>query len=187
MLIYDMPYIASAMIPLQPPPMARPPLTGATTGARILEARKAAGFKSRTKFAARLGAGYQTVYDWERDKYRPRADSLQAIAEATGYSVTEILGGNGPVHPALEDFLETPFADDLTEAELAQLRAYPWTGEPTIQTYHFMLLALRAQLEPDEAARAAKTTEAALGRADKKGLTRRDHTETTPKKRSGRN
>ncbi len=177
-----MPYIAPAMMPLQPPHMARPPLTGATTGARIVEAREAAGF-NRAKFAARLGAGYQTVYDWERDKYRPRADSLQAIAEATGYSVTEILGGPGQPHPALEDFLETPFADGLTEAELAQLRAYPWTGEPTIQTYHFMLLALRAQLGPDEAARAAKTTEAALDRADKKGLTRRDQTGPTPSKR----
>lgn len=151
--------------------MTRPPLTASSLGDRIREARTAAGFRRRSDFASAVGAGYMTVYDWERGKYRPRSDYLQAIATATGYSETEILGSDErPEHEALEDFLDTPFAADLTDAELAQLRAYPWSGRPTVQTYHFMLLALRAQLTPDEAARAARVTEAAQRRAEEAGV-----------------
>lgn len=181
--LYDMHYIDSCMMALHSPRMAKPPLTGATVGERIAEARKNAGM-NRKQFVARLGVGYMTAYDWERGKYRPRTDSLEAIAAVTGYSMADILGSDEPeMHPALAAFLATPFADGIAPDELERLRQYPWTGEPTPQTYHFLLLAIRAQLTPAEAAKAAKVTADAARRAEEKGLGREPSGKVaTPKK-----
>jgi transcriptional regulator with XRE-family HTH domain len=183
-------YIASTMLALQSQPMARPPLTADTLGGRIREARENAGYSKRTKFADLIPAGHMTAYDWERNKYQPRLDNVQRIASLTGYSVAEIMGSDSEIPETLAKFLDTPFADGITDEEVDRLRVFPWLGPPTVEAYYHALLALRSRLTPEEAAEAARVTEEARRRAERAGLVDPSESSRTPrpqatKKRGG--
>ncbi len=60
-------------------------------GARISLFRRAAGFTQRD-LACRVGVSPQAVSKWERGLSCPDITILDELAEATGVSVSEILG-----------------------------------------------------------------------------------------------
>lgn len=154
---------------------SRPRLAAPTLGKRIEEAYKNAGL-NRTTFAKALGASYMSTYDWGRDKYAPRADYLQRIAEVTGYSVSELLGStevmkaDADIPRALAAFLDSEWADDVTDEELDQLRAFQWPGVPSPKSYYFALLGIRAQLSPEDAREAVRISDEAERRAQALGI-----------------
>lgn len=64
-------------------------------GARIKNARAAAGFDSQPKFAAAVGVHLQTVNRWETGKTYPDPPDLVAICRTTGYSLDQLILGVG--------------------------------------------------------------------------------------------
>ena len=60
-------------------------------GARIMSFRRAAGFTQR-ELACRVGVSPQAVSKWERGLSCPDITILDELADATGVSVSAILG-----------------------------------------------------------------------------------------------
>jgi transcriptional regulator with XRE-family HTH domain len=155
---------------------SKPRLLSATLGGRIEEAFRNAGM-SRMAFARAVGASYPATYDWTGDKFAPRADTLQRIAAATGYSATELLGTgaareSGDISTTLAEFLETRAARDITDEEFARLREFQWPAQitPSADSYMFALYAIRAQLSPEDAKEAVRVSNDANARAAASGV-----------------
>jgi transcriptional regulator with XRE-family HTH domain len=62
----------------------------ATLGARIAEARKAAGL-TQTEVAGRLGVAHSRVSEWERGTRRPNSGSISRLAAVLGVTVDQLL------------------------------------------------------------------------------------------------
>lgn len=61
-----------------------------TTGQRIKNARKRAGF-TQAQLAEKLNIPYQSISQWERNLRKPKAESLQKISNALLIPVSELL------------------------------------------------------------------------------------------------
>lgn len=71
------------------------PLAPTTLGERLMLARMRAGYDNMQDFAQRLGVSRNTIPNYEKNKVRPRPIVLNAWAEATGFTVDELLGNTG--------------------------------------------------------------------------------------------
>lgn len=79
-------------------------------GARIMEARKALGFKTREPFALKINMPMPTLSDYERGNRMPGADSI-ALLVSGGINSNWLLTGEGDMlikRPSLEAFNEEP-------------------------------------------------------------------------------
>lgn len=66
-------------------------VTCMTYGQRIRAARKKAGM-TQTELAKKLGIPYQSIGQWEKDRRKPKLETLQRIAEALGVPILDLLG-----------------------------------------------------------------------------------------------
>lgn len=120
-------------------------------GARIRRAYEEAGL-NRSEFVRSLGVAYSTVLLWERGSTRPNMRNLRAVAGVTGVPVNQLLGmskkpsknkASWP-HPALHEFLATPFGSGLSSDERRTVCEMVFHGvEPTMQSYHTVVLGIR--------------------------------------------
>lgn len=137
--------------------MAKPkndaPLVGVTLGQRIRVAYMRAGL-NRAQFARALDVAYTTVFSWDRNQKRPNVENLRRIAEFTGWTVEQLLGEKPPaeiqhralMEQAVEEFLESPEGQNVTEREAARLREMRIDGlRPTVGLVRSLWLELRAQ------------------------------------------
>ncbi|MEM9067146.1 MAG: helix-turn-helix transcriptional regulator [Myxococcota bacterium] len=115
---------------------------------RLREARKRQGL-SQKALAERAKTRTMTINSWESGgSKRPDQEILARVAKALDVSVGWLLAGDEAIEgpradpPALSRFLET-LGDDVTEEELDELRRLRFKGDPTVKSYHFMLMAIR--------------------------------------------
>lgn len=66
--------------------------TKVSTGRRIQEARKAAGYETIQSFARALEANPSQIVRWESGSTTPRAEALREIARLCGTSTDYLLG-----------------------------------------------------------------------------------------------
>lgn len=141
-------YRASDPLPWEISPMT----AGSTLGQRIRAAYIGAGL-NRSQFSRMMDVHYTTVISWEKDKTRPRADSLRMIAEITNTPVAALLDGQptrAASTPALAAFLKTPQGRSVSDDELRMLQSMrAYGGRFTELTYQTMLMAIRQSMEPE--------------------------------------
>ncbi len=125
-------------------------------GERIRAAREHLG-RNRNQLARELGTSWQHVGRWEQGLTEPSPESLRRIAGYLGVSVDYLLTGADFVAPAqvqpsgegLAEFLRSYAPADLSEAEVAWLRAAPIDHAlATPGEYVNMLHALRGGAAP---------------------------------------
>lgn len=96
-------------------------------GGRIARARERAGL-NKNQLARAVGTSWQHVDHWERDRTAPSTLSLQRLAQVLGVSAAQLLGDDREAaasNEALETFVRSYAPPDLSDAELAWLRAAP--------------------------------------------------------------
>jgi transcriptional regulator with XRE-family HTH domain len=141
-----------------------------TIGQRIRAAYLRRGY-NRSTFARAIDVHYTNVSAWETGKQRPSATNARLISnildvpEAELYGYTEAV----PDYPAFHEWMASPESREATPEQVAALQRQRWPHKPTVLTYHYMFQALRAQLPPDKAAKAAETTQAARSEAVRVG------------------
>jgi transcriptional regulator with XRE-family HTH domain len=144
-------------------------------GARIRTAREKRGV-NKNQLARLLGTSWQHVHRWEIGRTAPSADSLQKIAKELGVSAGYLLGAEVEVATdesrGLELFLKSYAPDDLTEAEMAWLRAAPLGPEATAGRYVDLLEALRSGSGAASGDR-APTQSGTHAKADREAVLRR--------------
>lgn len=130
-------------------------------GQRIAEARAAIGTANASLFADQLGVRPNTVYRWERGELVPSIFTLYRIAQLAGVTMEWLVGGTEtPADPHLERWIRTPTGQTAPAEALAFLRSLPLRGYvPSDLFWDLALTAWRAGLAPDDASRAARTTE----------------------------
>lgn len=106
-------------------------LAGKTVGERVAEAYKAAGF-SRHKLSQITRLSYSTINDWEKHGVTPELSSLQIVAEATGVSVSDLLGDDAELEgtPNIEAAIaaRAEQGSPLSPAVIQRLRGYSAKG-----------------------------------------------------------
>ena len=139
-------------------------------GLRIRAAYLRRGY-NRTTFAKALDIHYTTVDSWERGKQEPSRENVALAAEILRVPESELYGYTGPVpeYAAYRAWLETPEGQHASPEARATLEAQRWPKEPSLMTYHYMYQALLAQLTPEQAAKAAETTQEERAKGEKKG------------------
>lgn len=145
-------------------PQSLRPLTGKTPRERITEAYRNAGFNGHS-FSQRIGVAYKTVHSWKQpDGNNPSRENLKKAAEATGYSVDEIMGTKAeePPYPAWQQFLtwlkSAPDRSRLEPWMLDEIRRFRGRPgrEPNLESYQRLYFAILtfdeppAGTEPDE-------------------------------------
>lgn len=122
----------------EPDPNA--PLRGATLADRIKNARLRAGLK-KAVLAAACEVAWQTVNNWEKGMSVPTLENFAAIAQATGFSISQIQG-DADVHelaPALQRALATyARADELTPQQIQQIAGLKFTGGPPTEPTRYI-------------------------------------------------
>lgn len=99
-------------------------------GARIRAARERLG-RNRNQMARELGTSWQHVDRWERGATEPSPESLRKLAAYLGVTVDhlldteEVAAHDDASGSAFDDFVASYAPRDITEAELAWLRAAP--------------------------------------------------------------
>lgn len=99
-------------------------------GERIRATRERLG-RNRNQLARELGTSWQHVSRWERGLTEPSPESLRRIAAYLGVSVDYLLTGTQfvaqapPPGEGLSEFLRSYAPADLSDAEVAWLRAAP--------------------------------------------------------------
>jgi transcriptional regulator with XRE-family HTH domain len=131
-------------------------------GERIRAARERLG-RNRNQLARELGTSWQHVGRWEDGLTEPSPESLRRIAAFLDVSVDYLLTGSEfvtraePAGEGLGDFLRSYAPADISEAEVAWLRAAPIDhAGATPGEYVNMLHALRAGAGPGSTARAPR-------------------------------
>jgi transcriptional regulator with XRE-family HTH domain len=119
-------------------------------GERLRDLRKKRGL-TQEELAKRADVGrHMTISDYERSKKKsPNIEIVSRIAGVLDTTVDWLLHGDfasaeQTENPALAEFIGSPLAYDVTEAELAalrQLRMPP--GVPSPRAYHYALMMLR--------------------------------------------
>lgn len=164
----------------------KPPLHGATLGARLVEAYEARGW-TRADFQRALVAAepelleklnYKTIIAWEQGA-TPRLRILQVVARVLGYELSALTtdpteSGGADVQKVLNDeevralVAELGGSDKLQASVLAELRACPPIGGVTqyeVERVHRIMGAPRPDSEPSlETMAAAKRAIAKGGR-----------------------
>ena len=87
-----------------------------TTGQRIIELRKSAGY-TRTAFANKLGIPYTTLRNYENDEREPGHNFLIAVANELNVSIDYLLGISDDKGPANDKI-------DLSASEQAHITKY---------------------------------------------------------------
>lgn len=133
-----------------------------TIGRRIRSVYLRKGY-NRNTFAKALDVHYTTLDAWERGTQIPRRENVALAAELLGVPEAELYGYVEPMpeYAAYKEWAASPegqFAKPEIKTYMAMQR---WPKEPTALTYHYMFHALLAQVSPENAARAAETTEQA--------------------------
>ncbi len=100
-----------------------------TLGARLERARELSGL-NKNQLARAVGTSWQHIDHWERDRVAPSSASLQRLSGVLAVSVAYLLGEATLAVPrsvteALSVFLLRYAPPDLTEEEIAWLRAAP--------------------------------------------------------------
>ena len=124
-------------------------------GRRIRAARERRG-RNRNQMARDLGTSWQHVDRWERGTTAPSPESLRKLAAYLDVSVDHLLGNDVEPAPAplgestaLEEFFATWAPSDITDREIAWLRAAPVDPEgATPGDYVNMLHGLRSTSRP---------------------------------------
>lgn len=145
----------------------RQPLTGKTLGDRIKESYVQAGLRRRD-VERRAGLSYQAIYNWEKGA-QPKAENLQLLAKATGYTMAEIIGetlsgqmsdafppvpeqSDGVPYEAWGEFLieDEKYGYQIKPAERAWLSGlrFPEGLEPTPASYTALLSGYRMGVPP---------------------------------------
>ncbi len=130
-------------------------------GGRIAIARTAAGYE-RPAFATACGVAPNTLYRWERGEIWPEVASLESIGRVARVSIDWLLRGRRPEAPSevLVRWRLTPQGRSASKREHAALSSLELEGYlPSESFYTHALAAMRAGLEPDQAARSAKLHE----------------------------
>lgn len=78
---------------------------------RLMELRKAAGYRNRDEFAARIGVNKYTYRSWESGAAMMNAEQLWTCAEALGTDPNSIMGWyeEHPKQTAQEDEIDRAF------------------------------------------------------------------------------
>lgn len=85
------PHTARSSVHALPLPLAlEPPMARAFSGRRLRTARRTAGLTAE-QVAARVGRTPYTVWGWERGNARPSVDVVDALANAVGVSLADLL------------------------------------------------------------------------------------------------
>ena len=84
-----------------------------TTGERIKAARKRAGLTQK-ELGKKLGLAYQTLAQWETGTRKPKAETLQRLADALGVSMMD-LDERFAWQPDREVGIPAPQEEDLRE------------------------------------------------------------------------
>lgn len=123
-------------------------------GERIRAARERLG-RNRNQLARELGTSWQHVGRWEDGLTEPSPESLRRIAACLRVSVDYLLTGADfaaeppPAGEGLAEFLRSYAPEDVSEAEVAWLRAAPIDhSSATPGEYVNMLHALRVGAGP---------------------------------------
>lgn len=120
-------------------------------GNRIRALRVKRGL-SQSDLAQQAGVGGETVVSrYERGKRLPRIDHLMALARVLGVTVSDLVGDARPATQAPETVPPVAYAEwaeesDATREELTALASFVWPDryKPTVQTYRFLLMAMRS-------------------------------------------
>jgi len=159
-----------------------PPLRGTTFAERLLEAIANAGLENPHQLALKAGIAYDAVHDWVKGKVtEPRLPSLKKVAEVTGYSVPDLLGGaprtkverdaepDEPPYPAWREFLRN-HRKDLSDDERAELADHRRRrGAPSVQYYESQLRLLRLGFTLAEREEGGTETDAGRAELDEGG------------------
>ena len=143
-------------------------------GERIRAARERLG-RNRNQMARDLGTSWQHVDRWERGTTEPSPESLRKLAAYLDVTVDHLLRNAGaPVDApaldgtALEEFLSSWAPGDITDEEIAWLRAAPVDPDgATPGDYVNMLHGLRSTARPASSPPPARITKARSGRQRK--------------------
>lgn len=160
-------------------------LKGRTLGARIAEARTRAGIVNREEFKRRLQAAepwlsrlaYTSVSDWEKDRNKPRMETLAVIARLTGYTMNELADDPEAVEDPNAVLGENAVAallgklgasESLSAAVIAELTAYPPRGgvtrEEVVRIHRLLKAGAFKTAEPPENAELDEQLEREGGR-----------------------
>lgn len=129
--------------------------TMSTFGERLKQARERAGL-SQEALGAASGVRLGTIWRYEKDSQEPRLSVIRDLASALNCDAGWLVSGDrgedeSTDTAALDAFLETRLGKTATGNEVRSLRSLrAFTGRPTVDTYHSMLLALRGTLDPVE-------------------------------------
>lgn len=124
-----------------------------TFGERLKQARERMGM-SQEALGAAAGVRLGTIWRYEKDSQEPKLGTIRDLANALECEVGWLVGGDDDdldnEYSALNAFLETRLGATATPDERASLRSFrAFTGVPTVDTYHSMLLAIRGTVEAD--------------------------------------
>jgi len=115
---------------------------------RIVEAREAAGFKTRTAFGHALNRDEKTMARYEGGKMVPGAEALIAISEACDVSLDWLMLGREEAPPAFAEWLTTALGRKAVEKHpkiVGMLRTLPLRGwRPTIEVYDSLYVGIRS-------------------------------------------
>ena len=123
-----------------------------TLAARIKSARVASGL-SQHLLGEAMGVRNQTIWRYEAGRAEPSGDLLVKMAQTLGVSAIWLMTGEGahdqddgavPHYPAYAEWLETAEGQASTTTERTRLSAARWHGEPSLFTYHHLLMAIRS-------------------------------------------
>ncbi len=96
-----------------------------TTGEKIRRYRRAAKLTQK-QLAKAVGLQIMSISDYELDKYRPKPDKLQQIAETLGVSVEDLAdteeNGEITIEPSLKELRKA--AEGLTYEQRARFIVY---------------------------------------------------------------
>ncbi len=134
----------------KPKTPARPAvrLSGATLGARVIEAYEGAGF-NRHSLSKALGVAYTTIYAWERNESPPSLENLRRLSVLTGVPASTLLDEEGavtrPQYEAWGRFLRSELGRGMSDDERNTLGSIHFTdGEPSQERFVSLLMALRS-------------------------------------------
>jgi transcriptional regulator with XRE-family HTH domain len=139
---------------------ALPEAAPATVGSRIRQYRHDRGL-SLNQLAAMSGIskGYLSTLETAGTadpKHRPSGETLYAIAEALGVTMSDLLGRklivqpDTQIEPSLREFADSA---DLTEADVQMLASIQWRGQRPQTTerwrYIYQAITTSKSLDPD--------------------------------------
>lgn len=130
-------------------------------GARIQQARIAAGFTVQQRFCEAVNVRPPTLHRWERGQNVPDAFNLYEIARVCGVSMEWLVtGASAASSDELERWKETPTGRSAPAEAVAFLASLPLLGhEPSVLFYDLAFVAWQNGLDREDAARAARATE----------------------------